>query len=111
MTETRNVPQRSLEDRLDDIAWGLLFLLLAALALPSGTVEYAAVAAVGALMLGLNVARHAAGVRVRWFSMVLGFVALVAGVGAMGGAKIDVFALTFAVLGVVSIVGAIIRSR
>lgn len=111
MSEARNVPRGALEDRLDDVGWGLLFLLVAALALPSGVVEYASVAAIGALMLALNVARNAAGVRVRWLSIILGAVALIAGVGATGGVKIDMFALFFAMLGIVSIVAAIVRSR
>jgi hypothetical protein len=111
MGDTRNVAQRTLEDRLDDVGWGLLFLLFAALALPKGMAEYASVAGVGALMLGLNVARRAAGVRVGWFSIVLGAVALIAGAGAIAGLEIHAFALFFALLGVVLIIGAAVRSR
>jgi putative copper export protein len=111
MSETRNVARRTLEDRLDDVGWGLLFLLFAALVLPNDVAEYVSVAAVGALMLGLNVARRAVGVRVGWFSIVLGAVALISGVGAIAGLEIDAFALFFALLGVVLITGAAVRSR
>ena len=111
MIEIRDVPRRKLDDRLDDIGWGLLFLLVAAAALPSGVAEYVSVAGVGALMLGLNIARNAVGVRIRWFSIILGAVALVAGIGALAGVKLDAFALFFAMLGVVTIIAAIVRSR
>jgi hypothetical protein len=101
--------KEDLEKRFDDIGWGLLFLLFAALALPKGTAEYASVAAVGAGMLGLNGARIVAGVEVRWFTIVLGATGLVAGAMALAGVKIDAFALFFVFLGVLTIVAAIVR--
>jgi hypothetical protein len=107
--ETMDTRQRELSRRFDNVGWGLLFLLIGALALPSGTLEYASVAAVGALLLGLNVARRVAGVPVRWFSIILGTAVLVAGVGAMAGTKIDVFVLFFGLLGAVTVAGAIVR--
>lgn len=101
--------KEDLEKRFDDIGWGLLFLLFAALALPKGTAEYASVAVVGAGMLGLNAARIVAGVEVRWFTIVLGATGLVAGAVALAGVKIDAFALFFVFLGVLTIVAAIVR--
>ena len=101
--------KRDLEKRFDDIGWGLLVLAFAALALPSGTAEYASVAAVGAGMLGLNAVRVIAGVPIRWFSTVLGATGLVAGIMALGGTKIDAFALFFVFLGVLTIGAAVVR--
>ena len=60
-------------------------------------------------MLGLNGVRVVAGVPVRWFSTVLGATGLVAGVLALGGVKVDAFALFFVFLGVLTIVAAIVR--
>jgi hypothetical protein len=100
-----------LEDRLDNVGWGLLFLLLGALALPTGTVEYASAASVGGAMLGLNALRIVFGVPVRWFSILLGTVMLVAGGGALAGTKMDVFVLFFVLAGVVTIAGAAIGPR
>ncbi len=97
--------------RFDTAGWGLLFVLFGALAMPNGTVEYLAVAAVGALMLALNAGRVAARVPVRWLSVILGSVALVAGAGAMVGVRIDAFVLFFFVLGIATVVGAIVRPR
>lgn len=97
--------------RFDTAGWGLLFVLLGALAMPKGTAEYLAVAAVGALMLGLNAGRVAAGVPVRWLSIILGAVTLVAGGGAMAGIEIDAFVLFFFVLGIATVIGAVVRPR
>lgn len=107
----RDTPGWTLEARLDEVGWGLLFLLFAAALLPSGVAEYALVAGVGFLMLGLNVTRRAAGIEVRWFSIILGTVAVIAGVGAVAGVMIDALALFFLALGVVTIGGAVVRSR
>ena len=100
-----------LEERLDSVGWGLLFLLFGALALPNGAAEYASAAAVGAAMLGLNVLRIVLDVPVRWFSIILGTVMAVAGSGALAGVKMDVFVLFFVFAGAVTIVGAIARPR
>jgi hypothetical protein len=102
---------KELEDRLDTVGWGLLFLLFGALALPNGTAEYAAAAAIGAAMLGLNGLRIIMAVPVRWFSIILGAVMLVAGGAALAGTKMDVFVLFFALAGVVTIAGAVVQPR
>ena len=103
-------PQKhELEDRLDSVGWGLLFLLFGALALPNGTAEYASVAAVGAAMLGLNLLRIVLDVPVRWFSIILGTVMAVAGSGALIGVKMDVFVLFFVIAGIVTIAGAALK--
>lgn len=57
-----NTDKGKLEKGLDDVGWGLLFLAFAAVALPRGETEYAAIAAVGAGMLVLNGIRVALGV-------------------------------------------------
>ncbi len=96
-------------ERFNTVGWGLVFLLVGTLALPSGQVEFAAVAGVGALMLGLNAALIAAGRRLDLFTSVLGATALVAGLGAMAGVKIDVFALFFLLLGLAIIIVPLLR--
>lgn len=104
-------PQPGLAARFDTAGWGLLFVLVGALAMPNGTAEYLAVAAVGALMLALNAGRVVAGVPVRWFSIILGSVTLVAGAGAMAGIRIDAFVLFFFALGIATVIGAVVRPR
>ncbi len=111
MSEVKDSRTRELERRFDNVGWGLLFLLFAALALPNGTAQYATAAAVGAAMLGLNGARVVAAVPVRWFSIVLGGAFLIGGSGALAGVHMDVFLLFFVLAGVVTIAGAILPTR
>ena len=100
-----------LEGRFDAVGWGLLFLLFGALALPNGTAEYAAAAAVGAAMLGLNALRLAAGTPIRRFSVILGAAILVAGSAALVSVHMDAFVLFFVIAGVVTIAGALVGPR
>ena len=111
MSETVDSRKRELESRFDAVGWGLLFLLFGALALPRGTAEYASAAAVGAAMLGLNGVRVAAGVPVRWFSVILGAAILVAGSGALVSVHMDAFVLFFVLAGAVTIGSAIFSPR
>jgi hypothetical protein len=111
MNKTKNPSKRELEDRFDTVGWGLLFLLFGALALPNGTAEYASAAVVGAAMVGLNLVRVFVDLPVRWFSIILGAVMLVAGTGALAGLHMDVFVLFFILAGVVTIAGALIGPR
>lgn len=111
MTQVMDAPRRDRADRFDSAGWGLLFMLFGALAMPGGTAAYVAVAAVGALMLALNAARVASGVPVRWFSVVLGSVSLVAGASATSGLRIDAFVLFCFALGAAMVVGAVVRAR
>ncbi len=106
---TIDVQTKELRDRLDTVGWGLLFLLFGALALPNGRLEYAAAAAIGAAMLGLNGLRIVKTVPVRWSSIILGAVMVVAGGGALAGVKIDVFVLFFVLAGGVTIAGAVVQ--
>jgi hypothetical protein len=100
---------KRLEARFDTAGWGLLFLLVAALALPHGTAEYASVAVVGGLMAGLNLLRAGFGVAVRWLSLILGTAMAIAGGGALLGVRMDAFVLFFALAGVVNIADALWR--
>lgn len=109
-TTHRGDASATLHERSDTIGWGLVFLLVGALVLPSGQLEYGLVAGVGALMLGLNAALVAGRRTFDLFTTVLGATALVAGVGALAGLKIDAFALFFILLGSVMVSVPFIRS-
>ena len=99
----------ALDDRLDGVGWGLLFLLVAALALPNGTTEYAAVSLVATTLILLNLVRMAVGSGIAWFGMVLGVSMLIAGIGGLLGTHMDVFAVFFGVAGAVMIGGALLH--
>jgi hypothetical protein len=108
MSSTKSDP-RVLASRLDSVGWGLLFFLVAAVALPRGTTEYAVLAAIGAAMVLLNVTRVATGIGPMWFSSILGASLLVGGVAALGGIHTDVVVLFFLFAGIVTVAVAILR--
>lgn len=111
MSEATDPGKRELANRFDAVGWGLLFLLLGALALPNGTAEYASAAAVGGAMLVLNGVRFVVGVPVRWFSVILGAAILIAGSGALVSVRMDAFVVFFALAGLVTIAAAIVKPR
>src|SRR5512141_389212 len=104
-----NKRKHRLESGLDDIGWGLLFLGFAALALPRGTTEYAAVAAVGAAMLGLNAVRLSVHMPMDWFSTILGATGFSAGLLALSGTHVDAFVVFCVLAGAVTIAAATVR--
>jgi hypothetical protein len=106
-----NAGPRPLAGRFDAAGWGLILILFGALALPRGVAEFTLVAGTGAAMLGLNALRVMSGVPVAWFGIILGAVALVAGVGAIVGVTVPAVALLFILLGLGTIIGAVVRSR
>ena len=106
-----DIEKMELDQRLEAVGWGLLFLLFGALALPTGTAEYVSVAAIGAAMLGLNLFRAVRNLPIAWFSTILGASILTAGSGALAGLHMDAFVLFFVLAGAVTIGGAVIRPR
>jgi hypothetical protein len=74
-----------LEHRIDDVGWGLFLILVGALWLmPHGWVpEGTWLVGTGVLLLGLNAVRRFYGLPVHRLGVVLGLLALVAGLAAM----------------------------
>jgi len=92
------------EDAAGTIFWGLVILLIGADALPDGPARYAAVAAVGALMLGIDASLVVRRRELDLFSAALGATALVAGAAALTGTRVAAFALFFLLLGAALVV-------
>ena len=80
------------DKRIEDIGWGLLLIITgAAFLMPGWGVPWATwLVGVGVVMLGLNAARYMNGIRVRRFTIILGVLALVAGVGNFAGVDLEV---------------------
>ncbi|HET7460335.1 MAG TPA: hypothetical protein VFJ82_03770 [Longimicrobium sp.] len=83
----------ALDHRLNDIGWGLFLILMGALwLLPAGTLPDGSwLIATGALLLGLNAARRARGVPVHRVGLLLGVLALLAGVASLADLTEPVF--------------------
>jgi hypothetical protein len=99
------------EDRFQTAVEGALLLLLAALFLPSGTGEFAAVAAAGALLLLLNAGRLLAGIRPHWFSVTVGAWAVACGSFALAGIVLNDIAVFFLLLGLILLGAAALQGR
>jgi hypothetical protein len=94
--------------RLDEIAMALVMIMTGGLWLapkamfPEGTW----LAGLGLILLGLNAARRILGIRVSGFGIVVGFIALAAGVGHIIGKELPLVPILLIVLGV----GLVIRA-
>lgn len=93
----------------ESVGWGLIFLLLSTLAWPGGPIRYAGIATVGALLLALNAVIVRSGRRFDLFTTAIGATALLGGTAALGGLRLDLFAVFFGVLGAIVLVAAVGR--
>ncbi len=82
-----------LNKRLEAIAWGLFLIMIGGLwLLPDKTVpEGAWLLGVGLIMVGLNAARYLYGIKMSGFTIFLGIVAALIGIGALVGVDLPIF--------------------
>jgi hypothetical protein len=94
--------------RLDEIALSLVLIMTGALWLaPEATVpEGSWLTGLGLILLGLNAVRRVQGIRVSGFGVVVGFIALAAGIGHIIGQELPFVPILLIVLGV----GLVIRA-
>ena len=106
----RDVRTRTSE-RLDEVGWALLFLMSGAiLVIPGLPHPWAAwFIGVGAILVGLNLARYATGLRIHVLTSGCGAIAMAAGVGAYVGIEIPIVALVLVLIGVVILAEPLIR--
>lgn len=91
----------SLNKRLESIAWGLFLIMLGCQAfVPAERVNegYWSIG-VGIILLGLNVARYRYQIRMSGFTMALGIIALITGVGELAGTDLPGLAILLILLG------------
>ena len=91
----------ALDRRLDDIGWGLLFILAGAVWLtPDAMVPWGVwVIGFGLLLLALNLVRYLSGIAPHTFSTGLGVLALAAGVGDLADIDIPLMGLALVAIG------------
>jgi len=89
------------EKRLDEIAWGSFLAVMGGLLLvPEQTLPRGLwLIAIGVILVGVNVARYLSHLKINWFIAVLGLFALAAGVTALFGVQMPLFAILLIVLG------------
>ncbi len=106
-----NMAHRDIPRRIDAIGWGLLFLMTGALALIPGLPDGTWLAGLGVLLLGLGAARRALGISPEWFTVILGSVVLLAGLGEMVGVAFPGFELLLVLCGLAIVAGQVVRGR
>ncbi len=98
----------ALNERLEGIGWAILLItmgtiwLLPETQVPSGTWLIAA----GVILLGLNAVRAANGIRMSGFSLGVGVLALLAGLGEHYNIKLPLFPIALILIGVCLLFGA-----
>ncbi len=103
-SQMKNVPltdKQILNKRLESIGWALFLIMLGGLGLvpkeqvPEGIWSIG----VGLIMLGLNAARYLNQIKMSTFTIVLGFLALLTGVGELMGMDLPVLAILLIIIG------------
>ena len=99
--------------RLDEIAWALVLIMTGGLWLaPKGMFpEGAWLVGVGLIILGLNAARAISGLKMSGFGVVVGLVALAAGIGRILGQELPIIPILLIVFGVGLVIRTVARGR
>jgi hypothetical protein len=105
MAASTHVGSKELGARLDAVGWGLLFMVTGGILLWTEAPDGSWLAAFGAVLVVITLARAVLGVGASWFVGILGAVALAAGVGGMVGIDVPAIALLSILCGAALIVG------
>jgi hypothetical protein len=91
----------ALNKRLEDFGWGVLLVTIGTIwLLPQKQVPQGSwLIAAGLIMLGLNVIRYFKGIKMSDFSLIVGILALFAGLGEFFGLKLPFFPIALIVIG------------
>ena len=111
MTSGMTPARRELNQRLQTISWGLFLIMLGGFALLKSVPEGTWLIGAGVIMLGLNAVRLLLGIRIGWFTVILGTLALLSGLGSVYGVSIPVGPLLVILIGLAIILRALDRSR
>jgi drug/metabolite transporter (DMT)-like permease len=98
-----NMRKVVLNKRLEDFGWGAILITIGTIGLvPEKQVPHGSwLIVAGFIMLGINAIRYFNGIKMSGFSLVVGILALLAGVGKFLGLNLPLFAIALIVIGVV----------
>ncbi len=111
-TKQHDEEKRELGTRIEKIAWALLLIMTGALWLaPAGSAPDGAwLAGLGLILLGLNAARRYLGLDTEPVGVVVGAVALAAGIGRIQGWGLPILPLLLVALGAAMLIKAVLRT-
>lgn len=107
MAMPEDVRKQELNRRLETVGWGLFLIMIGGFALVKEVPEGTWLIGAGLIMLGLNAVRLAVGIRASWFTLIVGTIALLSGIGSVYGVDIPVGALLVILIGLAIIVRAL----
>jgi hypothetical protein len=84
---------------LEGIGWALFLIMIGGIGLVPNVPQSTWLVGTGLIMLGLNLARYLSGIRVRNFTVLLGILALLFGMGGMTGANLPFFPILLILIG------------
>ena len=99
--ELKREEKLALNKRLETVGWAFFLIMIGGLALiPDSTLpEGIWLIGVGLIMLGLNAARYYYGIKMSGFTLFLGTLALLSGIGDMLGLDLPVFPILLILIG------------
>ncbi len=97
----------ALERRFEAFGWGVLLIAVGTIWLLPDVPHGSWLIAAGLIMLGLNAARFFNGLRTSGFSLVVGVLALIAGLGDFLGVAMPLFPIALIVIGTGSLLKAL----
>ena len=100
-----------LSDRIDTLGWGLLFVAIGVVSLMPAMPDGAWLVAAALVMLGASAVRLWLRLADRGVTVIVGLVALAAGVFTIAGLTTEVAPLVLIVLGLTLMVGALYRAQ
>jgi hypothetical protein len=105
--------KKALNRRMDNAAWGLFLIVLGCLWLiPDEQVPQDAwLLGAGVILLGLNALRYLKGIRMSGFTILLGVVGVLLGVGGLLGVDLPVLPVLIILLGLSMVVGPLLKKR
>ena len=111
-TQTVEAPsEANLSDLVDTIGWGLLFVAIGVVSLMPAMPDGGWLVAAGLVMLGASATRRWLRLAVRGVTVVVGIVALAAGMFTVAGLATEVGPLVLIVLGLTLVAGALYRTQ
>lgn len=102
-----------LNKQLEAIAWGLFLIMIGAFwLLPDETVpEGTWLLGVGIILIGLNGARYLYGIKMSGFTIFLGIVAFIIGIGALVGVDLPIFPILIILWGLSVVLEPFLKKR
>jgi hypothetical protein len=113
VSSNQDAQKTALNKRLEDTGWALFLIMVGILWLIPGEriPDDTWLIGAGLIMLGINGVRYIKGINMSGFTLVLGALALVAGLCGLAGVKLPLFAILFILIGAIIILKPLLEKK